>query len=154
MAELNIGQKAPDFTLPTADGGSVSLKDLKGSTVILYFYPKDDTPGCTKEACEFRDNIKVLRKKGVVVIGVSADGVESHRKFTDKYKLPFTLVSDEKKEVIGKYGVWKEKSLYGRTFMGIQRTTFVIDTQGTISHIFSKVKVAGHVDELLELLAQ
>ena len=154
MAELLIGQKAPDFTLPTGDGGTVSLKDLKGSTVILYFYPKDDTPGCTKEACAFRDNISVLRKKNVVVIGVSADSVESHKKFAGKYKLPFTLVSDQKKEVIGKYGVWKEKSLYGRTFMGIQRTTFVIDGKGTITHVFSKVRVAGHVDELLEVLAQ
>jgi peroxiredoxin Q/BCP len=154
MAELHVGEKAPDFTLPTGDGGSVSLKDLKGSTVILYFYPKDNTSGCTKEACAFRDNISVLRKRGVAVIGVSADSVDSHRKFAEKYKLPFTLVSDEKKEVIGKYGVWKEKSMYGRTFLGIQRTTFVIDGKGAITHIFSKVRVEGHVEELLELLAQ
>lgn len=154
MAELHVGEKAPEFTLPTGDGGSVSLKDLKGSTVILYFYPKDNTSGCTKEACAFRDNISVLRKRGVTVIGVSADSVDSHRKFAEKYKLPFTLVSDEKKEVIGKYGVWKEKSMYGRTFLGIQRTTFVIDGKGAITHIFSKVRVEGHVEELLELLAQ
>jgi peroxiredoxin Q/BCP len=152
MAELQVGAKAPDFTLPTGDGGTVSLKDFKGSTVILYFYPKDDTPGCTKEACDFRDNISVLRRKKVTVIGVSADSVDRHRKFTEKYKLPFTLVSDEKKEVIQKYGVWKEKSLYGRTFLGIQRTTFVINGEGKITHIFPKVKVAGHVEELLGLL--
>ncbi len=152
MATLKVGDKAPDFKLPSGSGESVSLKDYKGKNVVLYFYPKDDTPGCTKEACSFRDNIKILQRKGAVVIGVSADSVESHKKFTEKYDLPFTLVSDEAKDVIKKYGVWKEKSMYGKTYMGIERSTFVIDGKGAISHIFTKVKVEGHTEEILALL--
>jgi len=152
MPKLSVGSKAPVFSLPDGNGGTVSLKLLKGKTVILYFYPKDNTSGCTKEACDFRDNIKVIAKKGGVVVGVSADSVASHKKFADKFELPFPLASDEKKELVKKYGVWKEKSMYGRKFMGIERTTFVIDGQGIITHIFPKVKVGGHVDELLGLL--
>ncbi|HTO94390.1 MAG TPA: thioredoxin-dependent thiol peroxidase [Bacteroidota bacterium] len=152
MAHLAVGSKAPEFSLPDGNGGTVSLKQMKGKKVILYFYPKDNTSGCTKEACDFRDNIRLITKKGGVVIGVSADGVASHKKFAEKFDLPFPLASDEKKEVLRAYGVWKEKSMYGRKFMGIERTTFVIDGDGIISHIFPKVKVGGHVEELLSLL--
>ena len=152
MAELTVGSKAPDFTLPDGNGGTVSLKQLKGKTVILYFYPKDNTSGCTKEACDFRDNIKVIAKKGAVVVGMSGDSPESHTRFADKYSLPFPLASDEKKEVLKKYGVWQEKSMYGRKFMGIARTTFVIDGRGIITHIFPRVKVAGHIKEILGIL--
>jgi len=149
MAELKVGAKAPDFSLPTGDGKKVSLKDLKGKKVILYFYPKDNTSGCTKESCSFRDNIRTIEKKGAVVVGVSVDTVASHAKFARKYNLPFTLVSDEEKEMVKKYGVWKEKSMYGLKFMGTVRTTFVIDENGIITHIFPKVKVDGHVEEIL-----
>ena len=152
MPRLSVGSKAPDFSLPDGNGGTVSLKQLKGKTVILYFYPKDNTSGCTKEACDFRDSIPVISKKGGVVVGVSTDSVISHKKFADKFGLPFPLASDEKKELVKKYGVWKEKSMYGRKYMGVERTTFVIDGRGIITHIFPKVKVAGHVDELLGLL--
>ncbi len=152
MATLKPGDKAPAFSLPTASGDTVSLKDFKGKKVILYFYPKDDTSGCTKEACSFRDNISVIKKKGAVVIGVSIDSVESHNKFADKYGLPFTLISDTEKKVVTTYGVWKEKSMYGRKYMGIERTTFLIDEKGIISHIFPKVKVDGHTEEILALL--
>lgn len=152
MATPKVGDKAPEFTLPTGSGEKFSLKDLKGKKVVLYFYPKDDTSGCTKEACSFRDNIKVIQKKGAVVIGASIDSVQSHQKFASKYDLPFTLVSDEEKVLVKKYGVWKEKSMYGRKYMGIERTTFVIDEKGVITHIFPKVKVDGHTEEILALL--
>jgi peroxiredoxin Q/BCP len=152
MARLSVGSKAPDFSLPDGNGGTVSLKQLKGKTVVLYFYPKDNTSGCTKEACDFRDSLPVISKKGGVVVGVSTDSVSSHKKFADKFGLPFPLASDEKKELVKKYGVWKEKSMYGRKYMGVERTTFVIDGRGIITHIFPKVKVAGHVEELLGLL--
>jgi peroxiredoxin Q/BCP len=152
MPRLSVGSKAPEFSLPDGNGGTVSLKELKGKTVILYFYPKDNTSGCTKEACEFRDSLPVISKKGGVVVGVSTDSVSSHKKFADKFGLPFPLASDEKKELVKKYGVWKEKSMYGRKYMGVERTTFVIDGRGIITHIFPKVKVAGHVEELLGLL--
>ena len=152
MPRLSVGSKAPEFSLPDGNGGTVSLKLLKGKTVILYFYPKDNTSGCTKEACDFRDNIAVISKKGAVVVGVSADSVSSHKKFADKFGLQFPLASDEKKELVKKYGVWKEKSMYGRKYLGIERTTFVIDGRGIITHIFPKVKVAGHVEELLGVL--
>jgi peroxiredoxin Q/BCP len=153
MAALKVGDRAPDFSLPSGKGEKLSLKDLKGKIVVLYFYPKDNTPGCTREACSFRDNWSALKKKGAVVIGVSGDSIASHKKFTGKYELPFTLASDEKHEVLKKYGVWKEKSMYGKKFMGIQRTTFLIDKEGTITHVFPKVKVEGHVDEVLSALS-
>jgi thioredoxin-dependent peroxiredoxin len=152
MAILKVGAKAPDFTLPTGEGKKISLEELKGKKVVLYFYPKDNTSGCTKEACSFRDNIKVMERKGAVVIGVSTDGVESHAKFAKKYDLPFTLASDETKKLVKKYGVWKEKSMYGRKYMGTERTTFVINEKGMITHIFSKVKVDGHVEEILAVI--
>ncbi|HTP13577.1 MAG TPA: thioredoxin-dependent thiol peroxidase [Bacteroidota bacterium] len=150
--KLKPGDRAPQFKLSTTDGSSISLGDLKGKKVVLYFYPKDDTPGCTKEACSFQENAGRLRKKGAVVLGVSADSVESHGKFAAKYGLGFPLLSDETKEVCKAYGVWQEKSLYGRKFMGIVRTTFVIDERGFVHHIFPKVKVDGHTDEVLEVL--
>ncbi len=152
MATLNIGDAAPDFSLPTGDGKTLSLKDLRGKKVVLYFYPKDNTSGCTKEACSFRDEIKKFERKGTVIVGVSADSVESHRKFAGKFDLPFPLVSDEKKDVISAYGVWKKKSLYGRTFLGIERTTFIIDETGKIAQIYRKVKVDGHVGDVLASL--
>jgi len=149
---LNIGDKAPDFTLISDTGEKVSLKDLKGKKVILYFYPKDDTSGCTKEACSFRDNIKIIEKKNAVVIGVSKDNTYSHQKFKKKYDLPFTLLSDENLDMLKEYDVWKEKSMYGRKYMGIERTTFIIDEKGKISEIFNKVKVDGHTEEILSKL--
>lgn len=149
---LEIGQKAPDFSLPSVKGEKVSLKDFRGKKVVLYFYPKDMTPGCTAEACSFRDNYSSIRRKGAEIIGISADDLKSHRKFAEKYNLPFLLLSDEQKSAVKAYGVWKEKSLYGRTFMGIERTTFVIDEEGNIAHIFPKVKVDGHTEEVLKVL--
>jgi len=152
MATLTAGDKAPEFSLPSTDGSIVSLKDFKGKKVVLYFYPKDDTSGCTKEACSFRDNLARVKKKGAILIGVSADPVTAHKKFTDKYDLSFPLISDEEKSMIKAYGVWREKSMYGRKYMGIERTTFVIDEKGKIAHIFPKVKVDGHTDEVLAVL--
>ena len=146
------GQIAPDFTLPATDGSTVRLSDLRGKKVVLYFYPKDDTPGCTKEACAFRDNLGVLQSMGVVVLGVSPDSVASHQKFAQKYGLPFPLLADEGAQVATTYGVWKEKKQYGRTYMGIERTTFLIDENGIVRRVFSKVKVDGHVEEVIEAI--
>lgn len=147
--QLKIGQKAPVFALPNQDGKIVRLSDFKGKKVVLYFYPKDDTPGCTKESCAFRDGLEEIHDSGTVVLGVSADSVDSHKKFVKKYNLNFPLLSDEQKTVVQAYGVWKEKSLYGRKFMGIERTTFIIDEQGKLDDIFPKVKVDGHLEEVL-----
>lgn len=144
------GKPAPDFTMPTDGGGQVSLSDLKGKTVILYFYPKDDTPGCTKEACGFRDNLSAFEGADAVVIGVSKDSVAKHDKFKAKYDLPFTLASDEDGKVCEAYGTWVEKSMYGRTYMGIDRATFLIDGQGLLRQEWRKVKVPGHVEAVLE----
>ncbi len=149
---IKIGQKAPDFELPSGEGKNLQLKDLKGKKVVLYFYPKDNTPGCTKEACSFEEHRSQLKKKGAVVLGVSADSPDSHTKFAEKYKLQFPLLSDKRKEVIKAYGVWKEKSLYGRKYFGIERTTFIIDEEGIVRQIFHKVKVDGHTDEVLAVL--
>ena len=146
------GDPAPDFRLPADDGKTYALKDLRGQKVVLYFYPKDDTPGCTKEACSFRDNLARVRSKGAVVLGVSKDDLESHAKFREKYSLSFPLLSDPEGKVLGAYGVSKEKSLYGKTFMGIERTTFVIDENGRIRKVFPRVKVDGHTDEVLAAL--
>ena len=146
---LQVGQKAPPFTLLDDKGQKVSLSDYKGKKVVLYFYPKDDTPGCTKEACAFRDGIDDLRDSRAVVLGVSADSVESHKKFSMKYDLNFPLLSDVDKKALQAYGVWKEKSLYGRKYMGIERTTYVIDEKGKIAHIFPKVKVDAHLEDVL-----
>lgn len=148
----NVGDKAPDFTLPSTTGQDVSLKDFRGKKVVLYFYPKDNTPGCTREACSFQNDLSLIKSKGAVVLGVSADSIESHKKFSGKYDLRFPLLSDESKSVIKAYGVWKKKSLYGRTFLGIMRTTFVIGEDGTIEHIFPKVRVDGHSREVVDVL--
>ena len=150
--QLKVGKKAPAFSLPNQDGKVVSLSDYKGKKVVLYFYPKDDTPGCTKESCDFRDGIKDIRDFGAEVLGVSGDSVESHKKFAKKFDLNFPLLSDESKTMIRAYGVWKEKSLYGRKYMGIERTTIIIDEEGKIDDIFSKVKVDGHLEEVLSEL--
>jgi peroxiredoxin Q/BCP len=150
---MKVGQKAPDFSVKDDSGQTVKLSDLKGKKVVLYFYPKDDTPGCTKEACNFRDGIAAIKKLGAVVLGVSADSVESHQKFKKKYELNFPLLADTDRKVIEAYDVWKEKSMYGRKYMGIERTTYVIGKDGKISHIFPKVKVAEHADDVLEALA-
>lgn len=149
---LKIGSKAPEFKLQNEEGKTVSLKDFAGKKVVLYFYPRDMTPGCTKEACSFAENQSRITKLGAVVLGVSADSVESHKKFKEKYGLSFPLLSDPKKEVIGKYGVWQEKNMYGKKTMGIVRSTFVIDEAGKIAHIFSRVKVDGHTEKVLEKL--
>jgi thioredoxin-dependent peroxiredoxin len=143
------GDKAPDFTLPTDGGGKLSLSKLKGKKVILYFYPKDDTSGCTAEACGFRDNLPKFGKTDAVVIGVSRDSVASHDKFKKKHELPFALASDEDGEVCEAYGTWVEKSMYGRKYMGIERATFLIDDKGVIRNVWRKVKVGGHVEEVL-----
>jgi len=141
--------KAPDFSLPTDGNGKVSLSKLKGKKVILYFYPKDDTSGCTAEACGFRDSLPKFGKSDAVVIGISRDSVASHDKFKKKYDLPFTLASDEDGKVCEAYGTWAEKSMYGRKYMGIERATFLIDPKGAIRNIWRKVKVTGHVEEVL-----
>ena len=150
--ELKEGDLAPDFKTKSTEGKELSLKDFRGKNVILYFYPKDDTPGCTREACDFRDNSRRFSAKETVVLGVSHDSLESHDKFRTKYNLPFTLLSDPEKKVSAAYGVYKEKSLYGKLFMGIERTTFVIGKEGKIKKIFPKVKVDGHIEELLQSL--
>lgn len=149
---LKEGDRAPAFTLTSDAGEKISLADFKGKTVVLYFYPKDLTPGCTQEACDFRDGLGGFKKRKAVVLGVSADPVDKHGKFRDKHSLNFPLLADEDKKVCKAYGVWKEKSLYGRKFMGIERTTFVIGPDGRIARIFPKVKVKDHVTAVLEAL--
>ena len=151
-AELNVGKKVPDFSLPNETGEMVSLKNLRGKQVVLYFYPKDDTPGCTKEACGFRDSITPILKTGSVVLGVSLDGQESHRKFVAKHDLPFSLLSDEDATVSKTYGVYTQKNMYGKKYWGIERSTFVIGPDGIMKAIFRKVKVDGHVNEVLTVL--
>ena len=146
---LKEGQKAPDFKTPDETGKTISLSDLKGKKVVLYFYPKDDTPGCTKEACAFRDGITQIKKKGAVVYGVSPDSVGSHQKFKEKFTLNFPLLADPDKRMVQDYGVWKEKSMYGKTYMGIQRTTFLIDKSGYIRNIWRNVNVDGHATQVL-----
>ncbi|MEX0808703.1 MAG: thioredoxin-dependent thiol peroxidase [Dongiaceae bacterium] len=143
------GDKAPAFNMKTDGNDSVSLAKLKGKNVVLYFYPKDDTSGCTAEACDFRDNLPKFGKVDAVVIGVSRDSVESHDKFKKKYKLPFALAADEDGSVTEAYGTWVEKSMYGRKYMGIERATFLIDGKGVVRNVWRKVKVPGHVDEVL-----
>jgi len=147
-----VGEPAPDFKLRSDDGQWISLKDVRGKKVVLYFYPKDDTPGCTKEACSFRDNLARVTSKGAVVLGVSRDDAASHGKFRDKYHLNFPLLSDDNGQVTEAYGVWKKKNLYGREYFGIERTTFLIDEAGKIARIWPKVHVEGHTDEVLAAL--
>lgn len=146
---LETGDKAPDFSVPTETGEIVSLSALKGMQVVLYFYPKDDTPGCTIEAKDFRDHIEDFKSANTVVVGVSKDSVKSHEKFVEKLCLPFSLASDEHSTMCEDYGVWVEKNMYGKKYMGIERTTFLIDTKGVIKALWRKVKVEGHVAEVL-----
>jgi thioredoxin-dependent peroxiredoxin len=150
---VRVGEPAPDFSLPATTGGTVSLADFRGQqAVVLYFYPKDDTPGCTKEACYFRDLSAEFEQNGAVILGVSTDSLQSHERFRAKHRLPFPLLSDEDATVATRYGVWKEKSMHGRKFMGIERTTFVIDKDGRVRKVFPKVSVEGHADEVLAAL--
>lgn len=151
---LEEGKKAPAFTLPNADGKKISLKDFNGKKIVLYFYPKDMTSGCTQEACDFRDAFPDFSKVNAVVLGVSPDPINSHKKFAEKHELPFELLSDENKEVVEKYGVWKEKSMYGKKYMGVERTTVIIDENGKVKKIFPKVKVNGHVEEVLQAIKE
>lgn len=149
---LTVGSKAPDFKASGDSGTTLSLGDFAGKTVVVYFYPKDDTSGCTAEACDFRDNMERLTSAGAVVIGVSPDNVKSHDKFKQKYNLNYSLVSDEDHTISEAYGVWVEKSMYGRKYMGIERSTFVIAPDGTITHEWRKVKVPGHVEEVMNVV--
>ena len=149
MSELTVGAKAPAFSAPDQSGKTVSLSDFAGKTVILYFYPKDDTPGCTVEACSFRDEFSAFKKKGAVIIGVSPDSAKKHVKFIEKFSLPFTLLADEDHAIAQAYGVWVEKSMYGKKYMGVERSTFVIDPQGKLKAIYRKVKPAEHIAEVL-----
>lgn len=147
---LNIGDQAPDFTLPTdMENTSITLSKLRGKKVVLYFYPKDNTPGCTKEACDFRDNFNLFKQQGIEVLGISKDSAKAHTKFKEKYTLPFTLLVDANADVCEAYGVVNKKSLFGKTFLGIQRSTFLIDEKGIIIGIWRKVKVSGHVEQVL-----
>ncbi|MBU0726583.1 MAG: thioredoxin-dependent thiol peroxidase [Alphaproteobacteria bacterium] len=146
---VKIGDKAPDFSMPTDGGGSVSLSGLKGRKIVLYFYPKDDTPGCTKQACAFRDSLPDFSKVDAAVIGVSRDPVAKHDKFKAKYELNFPVASDEDGKASEAYGTWVEKSMYGKQYMGMERATFLIDEKGVVRQIWRKVKVPGHIDEVL-----
>jgi peroxiredoxin Q/BCP len=150
---IEEGAKAPDFTLLTHDGTKLKLSSLRGHPVVIYFYPKDDTPGCTKEACGFRDATAKLAKHHAVVLGISPDSPESHEKFRKKYKLPFTLLADEGHKVAEKYGAWREKNMYGKKSMGIARSTFIVDASGKVTKVFKAVKPDGHEQQVLEALA-
>jgi peroxiredoxin Q/BCP len=152
MALLEVGVKAPIFSTVDQHGEKVSLGDFKGKKVVLYFYPKDDTPGCTKEACAFRDNFPKFKTLNAEVLGVSVDNEKKHLKFAEKYELPFRLLVDEEKKIVQDYGVWGEKSMYGKKYFGTNRVTYLIDEQGKIEHVFPKVKPETHADEILELL--
>lgn len=150
---LAVGDTAPDFTLPTDSGEELTLSSLRGRPVVIYFYPKDDTPGCTTESCEFRDLMPRFDASNATILGISPDSVKSHQKFKTKFELPFTLIADTENVACQAYDVWKEKSMYGKQYMGVDRTTFVIDKDGKLSHIFGKVKPAGHAAEVMEAVA-
>ncbi len=149
---LEEGMKAPDFSLPDSQGIEVALSDFIGKNIILYFYPKDNTKGCTLEAVSFRDNYEKIQESNTIILGVSKDSIKSHINFVNKHNLPFKLLSDSEGKICELYGVWKEKSMYGRKYMGIERTTFLIDKEGTIMKIFPKVKVKGHVEEVIKYI--
>ena len=149
MALLEVGDKAPAFKTTDQDGDEVALRDFKGKKVVLYFYPKDDTPGCTKEACSFRDGWTKFRRKGVAVVGVSVDDEKSHRKFADKFSLPFALLADTDREIVKAYGVWGEKSMYGRKYMGTHRVTYLVNEKGRIAAVWPRVKPDEHAEEVL-----
>ena len=150
MIQLTIGQKAPAFTGKDQNGKAISLKDYLGKKVVIYFYPQDDTPTCTVQACNLRDNYVLLKKEGFTIIGISPDAEAKHKKFETKYDLPFTLIADEKLKIIEKYNVWGEKKLYGRAYMGLHRTTFLLDEKGIIKHLFLKPKSKQHAEEIIE----
>ncbi len=151
---IDVGRKAPDFTLPADDGGKVKLSQLRGQVVVLYFYPRDNTPGCTKEACAFRDSSAELKRLGVTVLGVSPDGVESHQKFRDKFELSFPLLADVQHKVAEKYGAWREKTRFGKTSMGIQRSTYLIDAEGIVRKLWKSVKVDGHNEQVIKVVEE
>lgn len=151
---MQIGDLIPDLTLPSSRGEVISLRDLKGKNIVLYVYPKDDTPGCTKEACEFRDTHEDFSDLNAVILGVSKDPLDKHEKFINKYELPFELLSDEKLQLLQALGSWKEKSMYGKSFMGIERSTFLFNTEGKLVREWRKVKVTNHVKEVLEALRE
>lgn len=150
MSTIEIGQVAPDFTLPASTGENLKLSDFRGKNVVLYFYPKDNTPGCTTQACGFRDLHAAFADANAVILGVSPDPIKSHEKFISKFELPFILLADTEHEVCEQFGVWKEKNMYGKKYWGVERTTFLIDKDGNIAKVYPKVKVAGHVDQVLE----
>lgn len=152
MSKLKAGDKAPEFTANDQNGQPVSLADFKGKTVVLYFYPKDDTPGCTAEACDFRDNYQSLSGKGYQVIGVSTDDEKSHKKFVTKYDLPFPLIADTDQQIVNAYDVWGEKNMYGKKFMGTKRTTFIIDANGLITHVIDKVDTKASSQQVTDLV--
>lgn len=154
MKHLKIGDKAPSFTSANEVGKTLNLSDFKGKRIVIYFYPKDDTPGCTAQACNIRDNYSTLQKEGIVILGVSADGEKKHQKFITKYNLPFTLIADEEKELINLYGVWGEKKFMGRVYDGIHRTTFLLNEQHSIIGIIEKPKTKDHTREILELFKE
>lgn len=153
MSKVSVGQTAPDFTAPDDQGHPVTLSDFRGRPVVLFFYPKDDTSGCTTEACSFRDNLPRFDKLDAVILGISPDSVKSHEKFKAKFDLPYPLVADEDKTIVNAYGVWGEKSMYGRKYMGVNRTTFIVDRDGKIARIFEKVKPENHAVEVAEAVA-
>ena len=152
MSTLKAGDKAPDFTSKDQNGNTVSLGQFAGKKVVLYFYPKDDTPGCTAEACDFRDNYQGLASKGIEVLGVSIDDEKSHQKFINKHNLPFTLLADTDKQIVAAYGVWGEKNMYGKKYMGTNRTTFIIDENGVIEHVITKVDTKSPTAQVLDLI--
>jgi len=153
MSKLTIGKKAPKFKGLDQNGNAIQLADFEGQTLVIYFYPKDNTPGCTAQACDIRDNYKALNKKNIAIIGVSCDDEKSHNKFIDKFELPFALIADTDQKMVTQFGVWVEKSMYGRNYMGIARTTFIIDAKGNISHIIEKVDTKNHTAQILAALA-
>ncbi|CEH28922.1 peroxiredoxin [Aneurinibacillus migulanus] len=154
MANIVVGQDAPNFTLPASNGENVSLSDFRGKNVVLYFYPKDNTPGCTKESCDFRDKVEEFTGKDTVILGISTDDLTSHDKFIKKYNLPFLLLSDTEAEVSKLYDVYKLKKNFGKEYMGIERSTFIIDKEGRLAKEYRKVKVDGHVDEALQYISE
>ena len=154
MAQIKEGSKAPSFEGSDQSGNKIKLSDYKGKKIVLYFYPKDNTPGCTAEACNLRDNNESLLRKGFAVIGVSPDNEKSHKNFADKYSLPFPLIADESKKILNDYGVWGEKQMYGKSYLGVIRTTFIIDEKGIIEKIITKVNTSGHTEQILDFYKQ
>ncbi|MEN9369871.1 MAG: hypothetical protein RI952_736 [Bacteroidota bacterium] len=153
MSKLTVGKKAPKFKGVDQDGNKIQLSDFEGQTLVIYFYPKDNTPGCTAQACDIRDNYKALSKKKIAIIGVSCDDEKSHLKFIQKFELPFPLIADTDQKIVNQFGVWVEKSMYGRNYMGIARTTFIIDPNGVISHVIEKVDTKNHSAQIIAALS-